>query len=114
MQAACRKCIDKYGVGSCGPRGFFGTIDVHLELEVRPSTCVSLLTFLSVSLFAQLELEVRPSVFALLLTSLSVCLFAQLELEVRPSIYALLLTILSVRVSAQLELEASAAAPPGP
>lgn len=25
----------KYGVGSCGPRGFFGTIDVHLELEER-------------------------------------------------------------------------------
>ena len=23
----------KYGVGSCGPRGFYGTIDVHLELE---------------------------------------------------------------------------------
>ncbi|KAG2440045.1 hypothetical protein HXX76_004160 [Chlamydomonas incerta] len=25
--------VDKYGVGSCGPRGFYGTIDVHLELE---------------------------------------------------------------------------------
>ncbi|KAJ0178068.1 hypothetical protein K1T71_005891 [Dendrolimus kikuchii] len=25
----------KYGVGSCGPRGFFGTIDVHLTLEER-------------------------------------------------------------------------------
>lgn len=25
--------IEKYGVGSCGPRGFFGTTDVHLELE---------------------------------------------------------------------------------
>ena len=23
----------KYGVGSCGPRGFYGTIDVHLDLE---------------------------------------------------------------------------------
>lgn len=23
----------KYGVGSCGPRGFYGTVDVHLELE---------------------------------------------------------------------------------
>mmetsp|Transcript_35360 Transcript_35360/g.89524 ORF Transcript_35360/g.89524 Transcript_35360/m.89524 type:complete len:520 (-) Transcript_35360:455-2014(-) len=28
-----RKTVDKYGVGSCGPRGFYGTIDVHLHLE---------------------------------------------------------------------------------
>ncbi|XP_071857805.1 serine palmitoyltransferase subunit I [Bombus fervidus] len=27
--------IRKYGVGSCGPRGFYGTVDVHLELEER-------------------------------------------------------------------------------
>nr|XP_024217132.1 serine palmitoyltransferase 1 [Halyomorpha halys] len=27
--------IRKYGIGSCGPRGFFGTVDVHLELEER-------------------------------------------------------------------------------
>lgn len=27
--------INKYGVGSCGPRGFYGTVDVHLELEDR-------------------------------------------------------------------------------
>jgi serine palmitoyltransferase len=33
--AACRATIEKYGVGSCGPRGFYGTIDVHLELEER-------------------------------------------------------------------------------
>lgn len=25
----------KYGVGSCGPRGFFGTVDVHVELEAK-------------------------------------------------------------------------------
>lgn len=29
------KAIHKYGVGSCGPRGFYGTVDVHLELEDR-------------------------------------------------------------------------------
>ncbi|XP_068618392.1 serine palmitoyltransferase 1 [Battus philenor] len=29
------KSLHKYGVGSCGPRGFYGTIDVHLELEER-------------------------------------------------------------------------------
>jgi len=28
-----RKQLRKYGVGACGPRGFYGTIDVHLELE---------------------------------------------------------------------------------
>lgn len=27
--------VNKYGVGSCGPRGFYGTVDVHLELEER-------------------------------------------------------------------------------
>lgn len=26
-------CARKYGIGSCGPRGFYGTIDVHLTLE---------------------------------------------------------------------------------
>lgn len=25
--------LNKYGCGSCGPRGFYGTFDVHLELE---------------------------------------------------------------------------------
>ncbi|KOB76249.1 Serine palmitoyltransferase 1, partial [Operophtera brumata] len=29
------ECMDKYGVGSCGPRAFYGTIDVHLSLEER-------------------------------------------------------------------------------
>ncbi|XP_066567471.1 serine palmitoyltransferase 1 [Amia ocellicauda] len=27
--------LTKYGVGTCGPRGFYGTFDVHLELEDR-------------------------------------------------------------------------------
>ena len=35
MQEACVATINKYGVGSCGPRGFYGTIDVHLTLEER-------------------------------------------------------------------------------
>ena len=29
------KSLKKYGVGSCGPRGFYGTVDIHLELEDR-------------------------------------------------------------------------------
>lgn len=38
LQEAARNTINKYGVGSCGPRGFYGTIDVHLDLEVSPGT----------------------------------------------------------------------------
>ena len=25
--------LDKYGCGSCGPRGFYGTVDQHLYFE---------------------------------------------------------------------------------
>nr|WCZ58475.1 serine palmitoyltransferase 1 [Andalucia godoyi] len=32
---ACESTIRKYGVGTCGPRGFYGTVDVHLALEKR-------------------------------------------------------------------------------
>ncbi|PZC78679.1 hypothetical protein B5X24_HaOG217239 [Helicoverpa armigera] len=32
---AALESLGKYGVGSCGPRGFYGTIDVHLDLEER-------------------------------------------------------------------------------
>lgn len=31
--AAARATVERYGVGSCGPRGFYGTFDVHLDLE---------------------------------------------------------------------------------
>lgn len=33
LRQASAKALDKYGCGSCGPRGFYGTIDVHLHLE---------------------------------------------------------------------------------
>lgn len=33
VEDAGQATMDKYGVGSCGPRGFYGTIDVHLDLE---------------------------------------------------------------------------------
>ena len=33
VKAACTRVIQQYGVGSCGPRGFYGSIDVHLLLE---------------------------------------------------------------------------------
>ncbi|BAT82635.1 hypothetical protein LR48_Vigan07g268900 [Vigna angularis] len=32
---SCSSSLAKYGVGSCGPRGFYGTIDVHLDCEGR-------------------------------------------------------------------------------
>ncbi|KAG4931611.1 hypothetical protein AAZX31_17G227100 [Glycine max] len=32
---SCSSALAKYGVGSCGPRGFYGTIDVHLDCEAR-------------------------------------------------------------------------------
>ncbi len=39
-RAAARAAIARYGVGSCGPRGFYGTIDVHLELEAGLAAAV--------------------------------------------------------------------------
>jgi serine palmitoyltransferase len=30
---ACKETMSKYGCGACGPRGFYGTVDVHLECE---------------------------------------------------------------------------------
>lgn len=33
LQRRARETVERYGVGSCGPRGFYGTFDVHLELE---------------------------------------------------------------------------------
>lgn len=35
IEKAAIATIRKYGIGSCGPRGFYGTVDVHLELEER-------------------------------------------------------------------------------
>jgi serine palmitoyltransferase len=35
IQQSAEKALRKYGCGSCGPRGFYGTIDIHLQLEDR-------------------------------------------------------------------------------
>jgi serine palmitoyltransferase len=32
---AAIKTLYKYGTGTCGPRGFYGTIDIHMDLEER-------------------------------------------------------------------------------
>ncbi|EDW02122.1 serine palmitoyltransferase 1 [Drosophila grimshawi] len=41
LEEAC-KTLRKYGVGSCGPRGFYGTMDVHLHLEERLASFMGL------------------------------------------------------------------------
>lgn len=33
VQQAAEEALRHYGCGSCGPRGFYGTMDAHLELE---------------------------------------------------------------------------------
>lgn len=33
VKDAAKTALDKYGCGSCGPRGFYGTIDQHLLFE---------------------------------------------------------------------------------
>jgi serine palmitoyltransferase len=33
VKVASREALNKYGCGSCGPRGFYGTMDVHLQME---------------------------------------------------------------------------------
>ncbi|KAK6156827.1 hypothetical protein DH2020_011075 [Rehmannia glutinosa] len=43
LQESCTKALEKYGVGSCGPRGFYGTIDVHLDCEARIASFLELL-----------------------------------------------------------------------
>lgn len=35
VKTTATAALEKYGCGSCGPRGFYGTIDVHLEFEKR-------------------------------------------------------------------------------
>lgn len=37
LREASTKALNKYGCGSCGPRGFYGTIDTHLQLEEEMS-----------------------------------------------------------------------------
>ena len=33
IKDVAREALDFYGCGSCGPRGFYGTIDKHLDFE---------------------------------------------------------------------------------
>lgn len=33
VKETSREALMKYGCGSCGPRGFYGTVDQHLKIE---------------------------------------------------------------------------------
>ena len=33
VKAASKAALEVYGCGSCGPRGFYGTVDQHLKVE---------------------------------------------------------------------------------
>jgi serine palmitoyltransferase len=35
VKNAARTALEFYGCGSCGPRGFYGTIDQHLKIEAE-------------------------------------------------------------------------------
>jgi len=35
IKEICKKIIQTNAVGSCGPRGFYGTVDIHLNLEKK-------------------------------------------------------------------------------
>lgn len=35
MESSAIECMETYAVGACGPRGFYGTTQVHLDLESR-------------------------------------------------------------------------------
>lgn len=39
-QDSCTKALEKYGVGSCGPRGFYGTIGIALMLKYIDSLTI--------------------------------------------------------------------------
>jgi 7-keto-8-aminopelargonate synthetase-like enzyme len=40
LQDSCVGSLEKYGVGSCGPRGFYGTIGLY-TLFLPPLICVA-------------------------------------------------------------------------
>eukprot|EP00871_Galdieria_phlegrea_P002924 jgi/Galph1/3632/GphlegSOOS_G2243.1 len=35
IKQACSEVLKRYGCGSCGPRGFYGNLDIHIEAEKR-------------------------------------------------------------------------------
>lgn len=59
LKSTARTALEKYGCGSCGPRGFYGTIDQHLFLEEALAkfmgTEVLIIMFLSCLYFISID-----------------------------------------------------------
>lgn len=58
MQAKNTAALALYGVGACGPRGFYGTIDAHLTLE----RCVSRFMAADEAIVYSFDIATMPSV----------------------------------------------------
>jgi hypothetical protein len=77
---AAKEALYKYGCGSCGPRGFYGTIDVHLELEAAVAKFLG--TEVRSCLFCSENLEIEIDYFRLLIIIIFVtfdCLWCSLD-----------------------------------
>ena len=61
IMAACERTIEKYGCGSCGPRGFYGTLDVHLDLEAATAAFLGVEEAILYSYDAALASSVLPA-----------------------------------------------------
>jgi serine palmitoyltransferase len=61
VEADCKKVIMKYGVGSCGPRGFYGSIDVHIECEEQIAKFMGTETAILYSYDAATPVSVIPA-----------------------------------------------------
>ena len=47
VKEAARNALEFYGCGSCGPRGFYGTIDKHLDFEIAISSFMKTQVFVN-------------------------------------------------------------------
>lgn len=52
IKKAAKDALDFYGCGSCGPRGFYGTIDKHLNLEDAIAKFMGTQVCISIGLFS--------------------------------------------------------------
>lgn len=49
------KTIEKYGVGSCGPRGFYGTTGMHIPSHSLHSTIFTIFSILLISIWPMIS-----------------------------------------------------------
>jgi 7-keto-8-aminopelargonate synthetase-like enzyme len=80
VKQAARDALDHYGCGSCGPRGFYGTIDEHLTLESAIAkfmdaqvflvssfnSCLIVVITLRKLFYIQMEHQLSPQLFLLI------------------------------------------------